>query len=172
MRFREFIEKETPTVFVDLDGVLCDWHKHVIDTIGKHIDEIPKDESYDIVRDFPIEWWETLPWKPDGKELWEFLTSRIDDLHILTSPTRDPEEKSVKGKLLWLNNQGISTQIGKQNIHIDSKKHKYVIPNKVSILIDDTPKKIDKWVEVGGVGILHTDTKSSITELKKIINAV
>ena len=47
-----------------------------------------------------------------------------------------------------------------------SKKQNYANPD--SILIDDRVSNIDQWVKAGGIGILHTDTVSTINKLKEL----
>jgi len=42
--------------------------------------------------------------------------------------------------------------------------------NKNSILIDDSQENIDKWVEKGGIGILHTNSNDTIQQLETIIS--
>jgi hypothetical protein len=37
-----------------------------------------------------------------------------------------------------------------------------------AVLIDDYPKNIKEWTAKGGIGILHTNTSSTIRQLKKI----
>ena len=45
-------------------------------------------------------------------------------------------------------------------------KAQYASPN--AILIDDRSKAIDPWVDMGGIGILHTNTNNTIEQLKQI----
>jgi hypothetical protein len=159
--------KETIHVFADMDGVLTNWEGHFEDRMGYHYLTISRNESYKVTKTFPVEWWGTMPWMEDGKELWKFLSDNFEDLHILTAPTQDSEQKSEKGKHLWLKKEGFIEQLGIDNIHVAKDKHLYVKEDTVSILVDDTQKKIDKWRAAGGIGILHTDTESTILELKK-----
>jgi hypothetical protein len=55
-------------------------------------------------------------------------------------------------------------------IILSSHKHLYVIPDPTikSILIDDTPAKIEKWTNAGGIGILHKSAAETITQLERI----
>ena len=46
------------------------------------------------------------------------------------------------------------------------KKQNYAAPNH--ILIDDRESNIDQWIKAGGIGILHTDTASTIKKLKEL----
>jgi hypothetical protein len=38
----------------------------------------------------------------------------------------------------------------------------------VAVLIDDYPKNIREWTAKGGIGILHTNTSSTISALKRL----
>ena len=38
------------------------------------------------------------------------------------------------------------------------------------VLIDDRPKNIQCWEDAGGIGILHTNAKDTITKLKELRN--
>jgi hypothetical protein len=168
MSFKLFLEaeKKEKMVFCDLDGVLCDFRKQFKKRIGKDIDSIPDEKSYDLVNSFPVDWWATMDWLPDGKQLWNYLRSHCSDLHILSAPTTDIEGKSIKGKLLWLQRQGITADIGEKNIILDQQKWKHVQPQKDCYLIDDRPTNIEKWIKRGGIGILHRSTAKTIKELK------
>jgi len=165
--FTNFFEQtENMFVFCDMDGVLVDWENHFIQYVGKRITAFPKPKLYKKIASLSIEWWATIPWLSDGKELWNYIyeITPKGNLYILSSPARDKEHKSEKGKWKWLKENGIEAQIGSDHIIITEDKHKHV-QNEKSILIDDTPKKINKWVNAGGIGILHTSTKDTLNKL-------
>ena len=171
MLFSEFASKPDVHVFCDMDGVLTDWHGHFVETFGKDIDEFgPK--RFDITKELPSEWWVEMPWKDDGQELWEYLTKNFDSLHILSAPTQDVEEKCEAGKRIWLKQKGVTQQITEERCIINSEKHKFIKESGVSILIDDREKKINKWKEAGGKGVLHTSTKDTIRQLQEIIRGL
>ena len=57
------------------------------------------------------------------------------------------------------------------NIVLRSQKKNYVMTSvggKPAVLIDDYPKNIKEWTAKGGMGILHTTTSSTISQLRKI----
>jgi FMN phosphatase YigB (HAD superfamily) len=174
MKFKDYLESvgEGIHIFCDMDGVLTNWEAHFEAEVGKPYGDpsISRNQSYKISKAFPVEWWTTMPWMDDGKELWEFLSKNFSSLHILSAPTSDPEKKSIIGKKKWLEEKGFYQQLGKENIIITPNKHEHVKENGVSVLIDDTWKKIEKWKEAGGIGIHHTSTKDTIQQLKKHLN--
>ncbi len=87
--------------------------------------------------------------------------------NILSSPVgdeMDPNNKSVKEKKLWIQKH-FSDRV--DQIVISTHKEKYASPN--SILIDDRTKYVNQFKAHGGLAILHTDYKTTIEELKKLI---
>jgi hypothetical protein len=158
--------KEDIHVFCDMDGVLVNFLKHFKDYTKVELDSISRKSQYKILNNLPIEWWATIPWLDDGKELWKHLSINFSSLYILSSPTCDKEEKSIKGKKQWLKEKGITKQIGEDRVIIDIDKHKHVKHIGTSILIDDNEKKISNWRNANGIGILHTNTKDTIEQLK------
>jgi hypothetical protein len=118
-----------------------------------------------------ITFWESLEWMPDGQQLFDECVrlkqeGKIDSLNILSSPSSDP--LCAKGKINWVKSKGIAEHV--DMVVIQKDKAAYAAPNHV--LIDDTKKKIDSFVAAGGIGILHTDTQSSLAELSKVLQDV
>ena len=172
------------TVYLDMDGVLTDFEED-FKSIPNNTENLSFDDydkkhgkfsSWQIIGDEGLKWWSEMSWKNDGKELWNYLKKY--DPTILSAPSRDP--LSAKGKVIWVNRElGLdiksATRSPKDNRwDIDSKmilnSQKYMFSKRYpnSILIDDTKKKISDWRDSGGIGILHTDTKSTIEKFEKI----
>ena len=80
---------------------------------------------------------------------------------LLSSPSRS--NSSRMGKRIWRKRNLPSTKLVLAQA---AKKQNYANPN--SILIDDRESNIDQWVKAGGIGILHTDTTSTINKLKEL----
>lgn len=115
-----------------------------------------------------VAWWANLEWMPDGEQLFNYLnelrdSGKITELNILTSPAQDPA--CPVGKRKWLARTGVASCV--DNIYIDRDKWKYTDGGD-DILIDDTKKKIDGWLEHGGTGILHTGTITTIERLREL----
>ena len=159
-------------IFCDMDGVLVNFLDHFIEYKGYDIRTIKKHESYKIISSLPIEWWETIPWMKDSKILWKYLSDNFINLNILSSPSSDKQQKSRKGKIKWLKKEGIFDQIGEDNCIIAENKHHYIVDGEISILIDDTPKKINSWIKAGGIGILHKTASETIESLLYIIKRI
>jgi 5'(3')-deoxyribonucleotidase len=163
MGFGEFFtEKYAHNIFVDLDGVLTDFDKAYIELTGSH-PTVKKDnmkEFWKPVNEAGVDFWERMEWMKDGKELWKHIKRYSPT--ILSSPS--DHHTSKKGKINWLRRE----LMGVPYI-LEKNKHIYVRNGEFDILIDDTQEKIDYWIEAGGTGILHKNTKETIQKLNKII---
>lgn len=181
--FKTFFEKEsTYYIFCDMDGVLCNFDKQFEKYNDEHLnpdaffEKYGKDAFVNVSGKAGVEFWSTMEWMPDGKELWEFI--KPYNPTILSAPTK--YESSKVGKLEWLKkniqlpNYDIQTKAKKgwddvSKIILNTDKFRYCKGSK-DILIDDTAKKIDPWVKAGGVGILHTTAKNTIEKLNYFLN--
>lgn len=170
-------------IFCDMDGVLTDFSKQFKTLTGENItpkeyeDKYKKNAFFTVIEDEGESLWSEMEWMSDGKQLWNFI--KQFNPTILSAPSRDPKSKTGKQKWLInnipdLSNHDVQTKCrkgwdGKSKIILNSMKYRYATgPN--DILIDDTPEKINKWIEAGGTGILHTDTLRTILKLKEIMD--
>ena len=163
-------------IYVDMDRVLVDFDVGASKFLGKdtrkHKDlnlptAITGDDWIKIAtyRDF----WADLPFMPDGQELWDYIKS--DSPTVLSAyPSRYESDvvQAITGKLDWID-RNLSPRPNAHVVH-KSEKREYARDHsgKPNILIDDDEENIRQWEEMGGFGILHTDTKSSIEKLKHI----
>jgi len=157
-------------IFLDQDGVLANWTRSACQLLdldykglianwpkgAKKINEAAKAIGVDISNNkmwkaidaAGEDFWANLKPYPWTDELWD-LCSRYGEVAILTSPSDKPE--SAYGKVKWLKRWK-----GKnfREYFIGSRKYLAAGPNKV--LIDDHPKKLNKFKdpEYGGRGIL------------------
>ena len=69
----------------------------------------------------------------------------------------------------WLSK---NTNFKRGNIHLVSRAQKQAFAKnaegKPNVLIDDYIKNIKEWEAKGGIGIHHTDTSKSLSELKSL----
>ena len=58
-------------IYCDMDGVLVDFEKGYYDLTGTSTKQFPKGDNsfWQPISDAGAEFWATLPWMPDGKEL-------------------------------------------------------------------------------------------------------
>jgi len=155
-------------IYVDLDGVLVDFFKGFEElSDGKSFEEFKKEKNtskaWTLIINAGKNWWANLPFKSDGKELWNFV--KTFNPNILSSPGTSNIDTIASGKIEW-----IKRELGEDtNYIIERDKFKYANGTK-TILIDDSENKIDKFVEAGGTGILHKSTEETIEKLKKILD--
>jgi hypothetical protein len=153
------------TLYIDMDGVIADFSKRYKEKFRVTPEETRSNKQFGgffkkFIDDAEFS---TLDLMPDANELLHFLHELDVHKEILSSTAR-PENHGMIApqKQMWLL---------KHNIHYKanfvpgkSLKYKYATPN--SIIIDDTKSVIDDWNKAGGIGILHTDAKSTIEILK------
>ncbi len=166
----QMLENNSRRIYVDLDGVLVDFDKKVYSmTGGINKDRYVKlhgiDSLWREINRFGSEWWSTLEWKPDGKILWEYL-KKYNPIILTSGSVRNTGDIAKKGKEEWCRiNLGETVPV--IVVNSSSDKQKYATPS--SILVDDLNDNIIEWRKKFGIGILHTDTKSTITKLAKIL---
>ena len=166
MNFNQFYftEKKDYKIYCDMDSVICDWVKayEELELSDKDFDdwssEVGPEEAWKQIEEKGgEEFWSEMDWMPDGKELWDYIKKYNPT--ILSTPARYEESKTGKHK--W-----IKRELGDIPTILTKDKHDYADEN--SILIDDFDKKINNWKGAGGIGILHTDTKDTIKQLKEL----
>jgi hypothetical protein len=153
------------SLFVDMDGVLVNFEKGLESFGYGTIDEIKakRGDSFIWVLLSRVDesFWKNLEWMPDGKELWTYC--RPHNPIILSAPTN--EHSSRVGKEIWVR-QHLGPDI---KLILEKAKDKYKHAEPGDILIDDMKPNIDGWIAAGGVGILHINTKDTISKLDKIL---
>lgn len=162
-------------IFCDMDGVIVDFLGGVKDFMSDKFDDYDMANNTHrnafwkklglINKQNPKEaraLWANLKWLPDGKRLWNYI-KKYDPI-ILSSPGTSSRDIIEGGKRLW-----IKRELGNVKYIFDPAKWKYAAskPGMQNILIDDTSKKLDPWIEAGGMGILHTSSAETIRQLKE-----
>ena len=150
-------------IYCDMDGVLVDFEKGYYDLTGTSTKQFPKGDNsfWQPISDAGAEFWATLPWMPDGKELWNYIKKYKPN--ILSSPSQDPSSKV--GKEAWVK-MHLKSDYNKLYLYSRANKQLFSEPNR--ILIDDMKQTIDEWNAKGGIGIFHTSAANTIKELKKL----
>lgn len=157
-------------LFIDMDGVLCDFEHAAKQVLGKSIEADPTTEKakkdHAIIRQVP-NFWSTLPWTDDGKQLWNYV--KVYEAHIL-SAYANWDLRSAQEKLTWIHNH-LGT-LPKDRIHIVQRKEKQdyatAISGKPNVLVDDWEKNVIEWKHAGGIPIHHVGARSSITKLERL----
>jgi hypothetical protein len=148
------------TIYCDMDGVLVDFNEGYKNLVGVDPSTINNQEMFwDPIAKKGAAFWITLKWMQDGKQLWDYIKKYNPKL--LSAPSR--EESSQIGKRVWVKRELPGTKL---ILRSANKKQQFASPT--SILIDDRVSNINQWIESGGIGILHTDTQSTIEQLKSL----
>ena len=146
-------------IYLDLDGVICDWKGKVCELLNidqndsearnilrkdamlcgykfqttAYIDSIVEEKGYEFWRNL-----ELLPWAED---LWKMVNSLDRKVYILSNPGHFHDAAHAKLDYIW-------DKLGTRNYILT--KHKYLLANSESILIDDMKHNIKKFSLNGG----------------------
>jgi len=162
--YRDITEQKEYTIYSDMDGVLVDFNerfKRFSNGIPptEYEQKFGKDKFWELVDGIGVRFWVGMNWMSDGKQLWDYIKSYNPTL--LSSPSR--ADHSKMGKRIWRQRNLPSTKL-----ILAQARNKQNYANPDSILIDDRESNIDQWIKAGGIGILHTDTTSTINKLKEL----
>jgi hypothetical protein len=163
IKFYKEAKGELPRIYCDMDGVLCDFEYAANRVTGQVWGGLRTGQDWGSIRKTK-NFWSTLPWKSGGRQLWNYI--KKFDPHILSAySTEDPNCKP--GKRRWLsNNLGLSGS--RINLVRRSEKRNFAMDGRrPAILIDDYPKNISDFKSAGGIGIVHSNTQTTISQLKR-----
>lgn len=136
-------------VFCDLDGVLTDFEQGVRNKFKKDPSQFTNQGIMWGLINKSSDFFETLPWMPRGRELWEAI-KQYDPI-ILTGVPRS--KKAAEQKRKWC-----ARELG-ENIHVitcDTKdKPKFCI--KGALLIDDRSVNMMEWRDREGFFLLYDE---------------
>lgn len=155
-------------IYIDLDGVLADFYGEARRILGADYQAIPPASAWAKLQEIDC-FFQTLPLLPDALELWEGLQGK-GALHILTAmPKPTGKLGTVPGdKRAWVRKH-ICARVPVLLVPHGVLKARYAAPG--SILIDDLPRNVLAWQEAGGLGIVHTNTKSTLAVLAEKLTA-
>jgi 5'(3')-deoxyribonucleotidase len=147
-------------VFCDLDGVLADFEQGVINRFKKRPNQLNPGLMWGVINKSNT-FFESLPWMPRGRELWEQI-KQYDPI-ILTGIPRN--SKSAEQKRRWC-----ARELG-PDIHVitcsTKNKSDFCITN--SLLIDDRTDNLNTWNDKCGKFILYNeDSTDQIVERIRI----
>ena len=155
------------TLYLDMDGVLADFHKAYV---KYDPDKSDRKKFRSSVMDYKI--FEDLEFMPDAQELLNHVKKVQANFNvhveILTSMgTHDPIQgkEAARQKQVWLDKHGIKYKAN--FVRNKEEKSAYATPN--SILIDDSAGCIGPFIAKGGHGILHSHSSESIRILDSTI---
>ena len=160
----EVSKEDLPSIYCDMDMVLCDFLKGAEKVIGMPFPLANKQGRWEKITDTK-DFWANLDWMPGAKKIVQIILRY--DAHILSAySTKDPNAKS--GKMKWLSK---NTNFKRGNIHLVLRAQKASFAQtdgKPNVLIDDYIKNIKEWEDKGGIGIHHTAVPKTLNELKRL----
>lgn len=149
------------TIFLDLDGVLADFDRHVADLFGDHPATL-EDEGrlWSSIETLGETYWRTMP-----RTVWfDQLMRRVIETRlpfvVLTGTPRTDRIGADRGKRAWVAaNLGPSVPV----ITGPSREKKSHIREDGDLLIDDRPSNCASWRAAGGRAVFwnyHTPFRS------------
>lgn len=151
-----------PHIFCDFDGVLVDFERGYEIQYGVHPHSVPEFVMWKTIKE-NMEHWSQLPAMPGALQLWAYIAPHNPT--ILTGCPSQGYKLAEAGKKAWA-----LRELGSQVPVITTYsryKTKYM-KAEGDILIDDMEKNTKRWVEAGGVAILHTNANDTIRQLKEL----
>ena len=150
-------------VFIDMDGVLSDFDKPIIEKFGTKKEWNNKWEL------LPEDFFRVLPKMPDADDLINYISGQFD-WHVLTAIPNDsgfPECRIQKMQWIFKHYKVYPVRI---HCVFQREKQYYAVEENLSpnILIDDCESNVTDWKSKGGIAILHTSANDSIRELQQL----
>lgn len=177
-------------IYIDMDGVLVDFDRGIreqfnltekflkgLNASSKSLTKAQKARKssvYDMIL-AKKEYWEELHLMKDGLELWDRVIY-YKPIILTAAPKHGLGVEGLmftqarEGKIKWVNKYLTSTDSSNFICTTSSQKKDFIHTRPgTQILIDDRPQNIIDWKDVGGIGILHKSTSSTLTELDAIL---
>lgn len=161
-------------IFLDMDGVMCDFDGYTLARIGKRLREFPDSQSgWDAIAHISHDMFLHFDPMPDADELvytvlelaeeYEFGVGVLTAVpKLLRVPLAEQHKREWLAKRYPMLLEDF--RIGPQAVD----KQNHCKPGYV--LIDDSHLNIPQWTAKGGCGILHTSAKQSISELRQFLD--
>jgi hypothetical protein len=148
----------------DLDGVLGDFKRHVLDVTGFDI----RRHSIDLI--WPkvatvADFWLTMPVKYRAHDLWEVIQPY--DPVILTGCPQSMYDVAAAQKTIWAK-QHFGQDVGVITCLTRNKTQHLLHPQ--DILIDDFNSTVRRWRKAGGRAVHFRDPDQAISDLRILLN--
>lgn len=167
-------------IFLDMDGVLCNWVEQMCATLDLPYEEVIKNwekgadnlrdgaslemsasEQWSAVDSAGEDFWATMKHYPWTDDLWDLCEDQCDEMIILSSPSK--HHSSLAGKLRWL--QAYKGEWFRGFL-IGPPKHAAARWDRV--LIDDKNKNVESFRKNGGKAILFPQPWNSLSSILTI----
>ena len=157
-------------IFIDMDGVLADFNTGVETLTGTPFPNTDKGHNdYDMRKEELTNkrLFRNLPPMEDMHDLVAYVRHTNLPWEILTAAGVINRELVVYDKGEWIK-EHVSPSVVVTCTMTGTQKGMFAFEG--SVLIDDRVKNIEAWEANGGIGILHTNARTTITELKTLRN--
>ncbi|MEO5348949.1 MAG: hypothetical protein H7836_04825 [Magnetococcus sp. YQC-3] len=135
-------------IFLDVDGVLADFEKHLLDIYKIDINTINKDEiPWDYIG---YEFYSTIPIFDGAKNFYKTI-SDLYNVYILSGTILTPG--CYSGKAEWIKTVLGDNLYDLRKVIFCLSKNKKLLAAPGRILIDDFGRNINEWIQEGGIGI-------------------
>ena len=164
------MKKELNYIFVDMDGVLCDFLRGCESYLGHPLTNDDKGHTeYDLRKEELTNkrLFANLPPMVDMYDLLAYIKHTGVKWEILTAAGLVNRDLVVYDKNEWIKRYVDPSVVVTCTM---SGSQKAAFAYEGSVLIDDRKKNIDAWESAGGIGILHTSAKETIETLKELRN--
>lgn len=155
------------TIWVDLDGVLCDWIQGYVNIFGGDptIKWVGMNKvKWDKLDSAAPHFYRNLPLMPGALELWEWLLP-FEPCILSAASSHIPASASQKHE--WVKEYlGIE---GDRIVIVADREDKPRYCNPGDILIDDLESNVNEWNVEGGYGIMFHSAEQTIAELEKMV---
>lgn len=155
-------------IYLDMDGVIANFEHRYYEMYGITPRAAEKHKEFDRYFDEFIEkeGFKNLMLMPGAILLLKYLENIDTPTEILSSTANEKRYSAIsKQKMEWLDYYNITFKTN----FVPGKRHKSKFATPNSIIIDDTPYVIEKWIEAGGIAIHHTTANSTLAQLRNYI---
>jgi hypothetical protein len=176
MIFKEFhttIQESTsdykPIVYVDMDGVLCDFKSPI--TMALHKQTYNQVSAKDFDKYFEtanvVDYFKRLPKFPETEHILDFILKVVGEYSICSRPLLGYEKQSIYGKNLWIEKNLDEEYLPADRKYVFDKSQFAKTNAKPNILIDDQDDNVDAWNAAGGVAIKFESDNGQLPKLIK-----
>ena len=173
MKSSEFLSGSE--VFLDMDGVLCDFFEEYAKLAGNPQDGTgrynyrnipPAKTDPTLNKMIGTDFFARLPKFGTADQLVSMVTKIFGHYNICSSPLRGDHENSAYHKKVWLQ-QNLAQQPSRVIITPRKEKHATQPDGTPNVLIDDRGSNITAWEAAGGVGIKYQADEDSLDTVVK-----
>ena len=158
--------KKPKILYLDLDGVMCDFDKQVHKLFGNNPDDLQSIKSTETTKEYihrigSNQFWKKIRTSPEfwssmdpiegSIEAFKRLYPLFDSVCIISNPDKKDLTNCINQKNKW-----VDTYLSGYNLKRIYLENKYIYANPNCLLIDDLEKNIKLWKQYGGKTIHFT----------------